>query len=620
MCWSCTHSPPTAPSTPSASPGRYDDRRMEDEADASERSWDLVNGCITKLGSAAQMSCNKDIVELTTDLSERIDDTKHKSEAAARQSYCDKCNQWEAHDTIKRLREEAREDECVVMDLRRAIHESEINEEGALEDLETQTKAMKEAMDLAGVGSETLQEELMLRQEQIREMEAKIHDMKLDGKTIAAAHAEELSDKDREIAALQRSVKYRERQYPCYAELDLEKKLGETEDEVFRLTNENRRLQALQTDAEMMDDAAGTAERHTDTPPLNDTVTGSGYIDTPATDTCVAGASILLPLRSRKRSPPCDDADLVGNSMHEHRLKRMRAAGDETKRRDDTIADLRDTLAERERLIGEVQRENDALKEDEDGRIQEMEIKLRGAEETVKLAGERAAKLATDLTLAKDKIRRREKGICEAAAETEEMRSDRNAVFEDLEEKAADYERLSADNEKLQERISQQHEELYTLNNKVRRLDVHLWETRTEARKAARDVIFLLNSGVYPATAEQMKLVQGFWDWAEALAELANEDRDDARKESDAVDEVMADEEGGEGPDSASEASSIPRSSVTLASSADDSIVSTPVPLSVSLADRSGKRPSPNESDGPQDDAGGEERGRNRARAWDAQE
>ncbi|OQN98297.1 hypothetical protein B0A48_15576 [Cryoendolithus antarcticus] len=343
-----------------------------------------------------------------------------------------------------------------------------------------------------------------------------------------------------------------------------------------------------------MDDAAGTAKRHTDAALLNDTATGSGYIGTPATDTCVT--------------------------------------------------DLRDTLAERERLIGEAQRENDALKEDEDGRIQEMEIKLRGAEETVKLAGERAAKLATDLTLAKDKLRRREKGICEAAAQTEEMRSDRNAAFEDLEERAADYERLSgqyrdmqnkrwdsasprlenrgleADNEKLQERISQQHEELYTLDNKVRRLDVHLWVTRTEARKAARDVTFLLNSGVYPATAEQMKLVQGFWDWAEALAELANEDRDDARKESDAVDEVMADEEGGEGPDSASKASSIPRSSVTLASSADDSIVSTPVPLSVSLADRSGKRPSPNESDGPQDDAGGEERGRNRARAWDAQE
>ncbi|OQN98296.1 hypothetical protein B0A48_15575 [Cryoendolithus antarcticus] len=146
----------TAPSTPSASPGRYVDRRMEDEADASERSWDLVNGCITKLVSATQMSCNKDIVELTTDLSKRIDDTKHKSEAAARQSYCDECNQWEAHDTIKRLREEAQEDGCVVMDLRRAIHESEINEEGALEDLETKTKAMNEVMDLAGMGSGTL--------------------------------------------------------------------------------------------------------------------------------------------------------------------------------------------------------------------------------------------------------------------------------------------------------------------------------------------------------------------------------------------------------------------------------------------------------------------------------
>ncbi|KAK6437334.1 hypothetical protein LTR95_006479 [Oleoguttula sp. CCFEE 5521] len=141
MCWSCTGSLPRVPSTPSASPRCYGDGSMDDEADAADRSWDTVNGCISRLVSAAQTSGNQDIIEFTTELPalirNAIDDSRQESEAAAAQSYRYQCDTWDAQETIERLREEALEDEHVVMDLRRAIHEHEINEDGALEDLET---------------------------------------------------------------------------------------------------------------------------------------------------------------------------------------------------------------------------------------------------------------------------------------------------------------------------------------------------------------------------------------------------------------------------------------------------------------------------------------------------
>nr|OQO32430.1 hypothetical protein B0A51_00218 [Rachicladosporium sp. CCFEE 5018] len=290
----------------------------------------------------------------------------------------------ESRSATKEANQELVEARAEITRLREELEESRMNEEGSLHELQLRERQIEAAAKLAGLERGTLARNIVLMRELVRTLEREVADMKREAKDAAIRHQKREDEwhtmyhvSRAEVSTLKRKVLH------FLGESDgatlqtdevysLRCRLKVVAEEVFDLTNANRRLQvqlesAISKEgqekpilAELLADygiahaeaangeydAAFSTASHDDHDMQNDQVFAStqllgdagsngsfnhssNHTNTSKNTATGLGNRTFLPLRSLKSSSSEEKTNMAGSNLHKHRLKKARTADQE---------------------------------------------------------------------------------------------------------------------------------------------------------------------------------------------------------------------------------------------------------------------------------------------------